>query len=108
MSLPSSFDDDTARAAWNGGARAWDECVTTGADFYRLEVHGPGLLAACEPVGGLDALDLGCGQGYFARELARRGARVVGIDLSDKMIAHARAHEQREPLGITYQVLSAA
>lgn len=66
-----------AREAWNRGAKAWDEFVEGGADYYRTEVHGPSLLAACGKVRGLRALDLGCGQGYSSRQLAVRGARVV-------------------------------
>lgn len=34
-------------------------------------------------------LDLGCGKGRFARHLAGRGARVVGLDLSARMLAEA-------------------
>jgi SAM-dependent methyltransferase len=47
-------------------------------------------------------LDLGCGNGYLARRLARRKARVTGIDLSAPLLAVARAWERREPLGIRY------
>jgi 2-polyprenyl-3-methyl-5-hydroxy-6-metoxy-1,4-benzoquinol methylase len=97
-----------ARAAWNAGADAWDTFVESGADYYRHVVHGPALLQACEPVDGLAVLDLGCGQGYFCRELARRGAKVAAVDVSENQIAHARQHEEREPLGIEYYVLSAA
>jgi SAM-dependent methyltransferase len=61
-------------------------------------------MEVCEPVAGLRVLDLGCGEGYCARELRRRGAgEVVGIDLSEKMIEMARAREQVEPLGIDYR-----
>jgi SAM-dependent methyltransferase len=35
-------------------------------------------------------LDLGCGTGNHAIPLARRGYRVVGVDRSDEMLAHAR------------------
>jgi len=36
-------------------------------------------------------LDLGCGLGYFAREARARGAReVVGVDISERMLAEAR------------------
>src|SRR5206468_2336410 len=38
----------------------------------------------------------------------RRAARVIGIDWSPRLIAHARRHEQEEPLGITYETLDAA
>lgn len=48
--------------------------------------------------------DLACGQGRIARQLARRGAKVVGIDLSAELIAVAQHDEAREPLGITYLV----
>jgi len=36
-------------------------------------------------------LDIGCGTGYFSHELLKRGATVVCFDLSDKMLAEARA-----------------
>ncbi|RYG75598.1 class I SAM-dependent methyltransferase [bacterium] len=39
---------------------------------------------------GASLLDVGCGTGRHARELSRRGYRVVGIDLSPKMIEVAR------------------
>jgi 2-polyprenyl-3-methyl-5-hydroxy-6-metoxy-1,4-benzoquinol methylase len=53
-------------------------------------------------VRGTRALDLACGHGKIARELARRGARVVGGDVSDVLLDTARAVESAEPLGITY------
>jgi len=102
-----TFSDADARDAWNVGARAWNEFVESGADYYRHAVHGPALIAMCEPVAGLDVLDLGCGQGYFSRELAKRGARVVGIDLAEEQLAFARMYEEREPLGIEYRVMGA-
>src|SRR5215469_7542249 len=42
------------------------------------------------PVNAREALDLGCGAGDFARLLTRRCDRVLGIDLSRRMIAIAR------------------
>ncbi len=104
----TGFTDHQAREAWQAGARAWDTFVESGADYYRREVHGPALLAACAPLKGKRVLDLGCGQGFFTRELARAGARVTGIDLADDLIAYARRHESREPLGVEYRVASAA
>jgi 2-polyprenyl-3-methyl-5-hydroxy-6-metoxy-1,4-benzoquinol methylase len=35
-------------------------------------------------------LDAGCGTGRVAIELARRGARTVGVDVDDSMVAEAR------------------
>ena len=103
-----TFTDADSVAGWNAGAKAWDSFIESGGDYYRLEVHGPALLAACEPVGGLEVLDLGCGQGYFSRQLAARGARVAAVDASPELIALALDREVRQPLGIRYRCLSAA
>jgi 2-polyprenyl-3-methyl-5-hydroxy-6-metoxy-1,4-benzoquinol methylase len=49
-------------------------------------------------------LDVACGAGRTSRELARRGADVVGVDLSKMLITQARAAETAEPLGVRYVV----
>lgn len=49
-------------------------------------------------------LDLGCAGGFMAEALARRGARVTGIDPADAAIAAARHHAAGEGLDIDYQV----
>ncbi len=108
MGQGRDFDDSDAQAAWNAAADAWEEFVESGSDYYRHLVHGPGLIRACGLVDGLDVLDLGCGQGFFGRQLARRGAKVVAVDLAEGQLAYASQHEEREPLGIEYHLLSAA
>lgn len=99
---------DASRTAWNAMADAYDAMAGTRADFYRTDVMGPALLSACGNMQGLAVLDLGCGQGYFSRLLAERGARVTGVDLSDGLIEHAVRREREKPLGIHYLVLDAA
>jgi SAM-dependent methyltransferase len=47
-------------------------------------------------------LELACGHGRITRELARRGATVVGVDVSERLIGKARAQESSAPLGIRY------
>lgn len=70
--------------------------------YRRLPRSEAGLRAAYEwpafqrllppSLQGLRILDLGCGFGYFAREARARGARqVIGVDLSERMLAAARA-----------------
>jgi 2-polyprenyl-3-methyl-5-hydroxy-6-metoxy-1,4-benzoquinol methylase len=53
-------------------------------------------------VAGRRICDLACGQGRVARHLAARGASVVGIDVSAKLLAIARRHEEATPQGIEY------
>jgi 2-polyprenyl-3-methyl-5-hydroxy-6-metoxy-1,4-benzoquinol methylase len=102
------FTDDGARGAWNEGAKAYDVFVESGADYFRRQVHGPALLHACGYLPGKVALDLGCGQGYFTRELVRHGAQAIGVDLAEELIACAREYEKQRPMGIEYRVLSAS
>ncbi|MBN1846512.1 MAG: class I SAM-dependent methyltransferase [Sedimentisphaerales bacterium] len=47
-------------------------------------------------------LDLCCGQGRHSLELARRGYRLVGLDLSDTLLAEARRQAGQEGLAIEF------
>jgi SAM-dependent methyltransferase len=52
----------------------------------------PALRALLPAMRGLRVVDLGCGFGWFCRWARAEGAaRVLGIDLSEKMLARARA-----------------
>ena len=49
---------------------------------------------------GEHVLDVGCGEGWFAAELARAGASVVGLDVAEEPLRRARQAEmQRSPSG---------
>ena len=57
---------------------------------------------------GQSVLDLACGEGFYSRQLRLRGAsRVVGMDVSPKMVELARAAEADMPLEIEYVVADA-
>ncbi len=66
------------------------------------EVILPNLLALVGEVAGEVICDLACGQGWVARELARRGAQVTGLDLAPNLLALAQRYEEQDPLGIVY------
>jgi 2-polyprenyl-3-methyl-5-hydroxy-6-metoxy-1,4-benzoquinol methylase len=62
-----------------------------GAGWQRAMEHAD-LLALLPEVGGRRVLDLGCGAGQLAHYLATTGAaEVVGVDVSERMLALARA-----------------
>ena len=50
-------------------------------------------------VAGLRVVDVGCGDGYLSRHLARHGAQVLGVEVSARQLAKARAAEAVE--GVT-------
>ena len=68
----------------------------------------PFLLQWCSSIGNQRVLDLGCGEGYFTRQLARSAdepaGHLEGIDISAGMIELAEANEKQNPLGISYSV----
>ncbi|MHA1722923.1 MAG: class I SAM-dependent methyltransferase [Candidatus Baldrarchaeia archaeon] len=49
-------------------------------------------------------MDAGFGNGYLCRSLAKKGAKVVGVDISKRFIEIARQKEREDPLGIQYYV----
>ena len=56
-------------------------------------------------VNGLDAVELGCGTAYFSAWLARRGARVVGVDPTPAQLATAR--RLQHDTGIEFPLIEA-
>ena len=84
------YDDYASQYAANV---AWRERAGPNKDPFGL------LLPVLELLGdvtGRRVLDAGCGEGYLARTLAAREARVTGIDLSPSLIDQARAKDPDE------------
>ncbi|MDD5704979.1 MAG: class I SAM-dependent methyltransferase [Kiritimatiellae bacterium] len=52
--------------------------------------------------GGTEIADFGCGPGLYSARLAKRGAKVTGIDFSKRSIEYAKDVSTREHLGIKY------
>ena len=86
-----------------------DEEFFAGYSRLRRSVEGldgapewPALRALLPNLSGLKVLDLGCGFGWFCRWARQQGAAyVLGIDVSEKMLARARG-EADDP-AITYR-----
>jgi 2-polyprenyl-6-hydroxyphenyl methylase / 3-demethylubiquinone-9 3-methyltransferase len=56
------------------------------------------------PLQGARVLDVGCGGGILAEAMARRGAKVTGIDLSEKALRVAQLHLLESKLDIRYEM----
>jgi len=101
------MDHNEVGRLWNSNAEAWTRLARAGYDVYRDYLNTPAFFEMLPDVTGLSGLDIGCGEGHNTRLLAQRGARVTAIDISEVFIRHARELEDKEPLGIHYQVASA-
>jgi SAM-dependent methyltransferase len=88
-------DDARAnREAWDREAVAYQE---RNAEFIGADAEGWGLwhvpesrLQVLGEVEGRDVLELGCGAAPWAISLARRGARMTGLDNSEAQLGFAR------------------
>lgn len=83
------------RDIWDADAKNW---AASGERLWRAETPVWGDWGIAEASLNLlpsdmkkkDAIELGCGAGYVSGWMARRGARVTGIDLSPNQLATAR------------------
>ncbi|MFC4005855.1 class I SAM-dependent methyltransferase [Nonomuraea purpurea] len=85
----------------------YDDVADFYADGWTDTIDDPAsvrLLALLEPVAGRRVLEIACGHGRISRELARRGAAVVGADISAALVGKAVDAERDDPLGIRYVV----
>jgi ubiquinone biosynthesis O-methyltransferase len=91
---------DTDADHWWDGSRRW---------LRALQNIVPARLAHFDTIAGwrgAAVLDIGCGGGFMAEAMAKRGARVTGIDPAAKAIAAARAHAAGQGLAIRYETAS--
>lgn len=80
---------------WETSAQAWIDDMDRGA-LARTHLLDPILLDLCQISPGLQALDVGCGEGRFCRMLRERGVEVVGIDPTKSLLKVA---QKRDPQG---------
>ncbi len=98
----AGFSEEDVARYWNENAEAWSREVREGHDIARELLNNPAFLEFAGDLRGKQVLDAGCGEGHNTRILARRGARLTGVDISERMIGLALAEERRAPLGIQY------
>ncbi len=86
--------------------RWWDP----GSEFKPLHQINPlrlDWIDGLAPLAGKSALDIGCGGGILAEAMAKRGARVTGIDLSEKALKVAQLHLLESKIAVAYEAISA-
>jgi SAM-dependent methyltransferase len=87
--------DDAAAQYVAAGERGWAS-ETPAWGIWSVPESDVGVLP--DDLAGKDAIELGCGTAYVSAWLARRGARVVGIDNSEAQLATARRLQRQHAL----------
>jgi 2-polyprenyl-3-methyl-5-hydroxy-6-metoxy-1,4-benzoquinol methylase len=96
------------KAEWDRVAEWWDtESGDSGVWHQKYDID-PVVFDVLGGVKNKRILEIGCGNGYLSRILAKRGAKMTAVDLSKKFIRIAKEKESAKPLGIKYFVSDAA
>jgi ubiquinone/menaquinone biosynthesis C-methylase UbiE len=90
--------------SWGKVANWYNQMLEEGEDTYQEKLIKPNLIRLLSPKPDEKILDVGCGQGFFARELAKAGAKVLGIDIAGELIKLAKEQSGKNE---TYLTLSA-
>jgi SAM-dependent methyltransferase len=81
---------------WETSAQAWIESMGERGDWGREHVLDPMMNDRVARGRFQNALDVGCGEGRFCRQLKARGVAAIGIDPTPQLLETAR---QRDPSG---------
>ena len=62
-----------------------------------VELIKGGIIKPCK------VLDVGCGEGFYSIYLAKQGFDVIGIDISENAIKHAKNNAKREGVNVRFE-----
>ncbi len=101
--VPPAAEAPDNRTSWNAISREYQDRYQIPTDrlTYAPRCPGENELQLLGDVAGLNAIVLGCGGGQDCIVLAKQGATVVGIDLSDRQIEYGRRLAEREGVQVT-------
>ena len=76
--------------SWESNAQGWTKAVRDQLIASRVAVTDRAVLEAVGEGAGRSVLDLGCGEGWLSRELARLGWNVTAVDAVEELIQAAQ------------------
>lgn len=97
--------EDSSTNSWNEIAEDWASHADV--NDYKNVFLMPHTLALFPDVKGKNILDLGCGEGSYARALSSLGAVVTAVDGSERLIEIAQERSQKDNLKIEYLIKNA-
>ena len=96
--------EDRIRQQWEENAEAFTDLIAGVGTPHHKAILNPCVEELLGDVKGKHLLDAGCGEGYLARHYAKKGAKVIAIDISPRLIATSKKITADEGLDIEYRV----
>jgi ubiquinone/menaquinone biosynthesis C-methylase UbiE len=82
--------DSRYQEQWEINAQAFAQLIDNQGTPHHQEILNPCIERLLGNVKGKKLLDAGCGEGYLSRYYAAKGAKVTGVDISEKLIEISR------------------
>lgn len=84
---------DINRRAYNSNASVWNSSYSLN-NYTHSHIEKPAIIGLLGDIKGKRLLSIGCGSGEESKIFADHGAKVIGFDLSEKLIKIARSQYQ--------------
>ena len=106
MTAPGQNADPAELAKFGESAHRWWDPQGEFRPLHELNPLRLAWIDGLAKLAGRDVLDVGCGGGILSEAMARLGAKVTGIDLSEKPLKVAQLHLLESGLGVKYELSS--
>lgn len=93
------------KGIWDANAAKWDSYMGEGGNDWHKELVAPKTEHLLNLNAGQHLLDIGCGNGLFARRIAKKNVNVTAFDFSEQNINNALKYDSSN---IDYQVIDAS
>ncbi len=97
-----TIDRSRTAAAYDALAAWYDRAISHGELPLFDHLLYPAVQRVLGDVAERSVLDLVCGPGHLSRRIAKRGAHVIGVDVSEEMLRRAREHARSSENAIAY------
>ena len=95
------YDDDVPEQAEEAYDEISDWYSARKRGSYEFKIQLPAILNLLGDLRGKSLIDIGCGPGVYSVEFAKRGADVLGVDISQKMLDKARNNAETAKAKLT-------
>lgn len=99
--------DEAELAKFSALAQSWWDPAGPSKPLHELNPLRLRYLQRAVELKGAAALDVGCGGGILSEAMARAGARVLGVDLSQAVLDVAELHALEGKIEVEYQSIAA-